>query len=61
MSHLRGPLGTSIVAGTCSEGEHMRFEVPAATALVFSGADGELLSEPQTRPTLRIVEAQPEG
>lgn len=39
----------------------MRFEVPAATALVFSGADGELLSEPQTRPTLRIVEAQPEG
>lgn len=39
----------------------MRFEVPAGTALVFTGTDGELLAEPTTRPTLRIVEAQPEG
>jgi hypothetical protein len=38
----------------------MRFEVPAGTALVFSGADGELLAEPMTRPILRIVEVDPE-
>lgn len=38
----------------------MRFEVPAGTALVFTGTDGELLAEPVARPTLRIVEAQPE-
>jgi len=38
----------------------MRFEVPAGTALVFSGTDGELLAEPTTRPILRFVEAEPE-
>jgi hypothetical protein len=38
----------------------MRFEVPAGTALVFTGTDGELLAEPVTRPTLRIVETLPE-
>jgi hypothetical protein len=39
----------------------MRFEVPAGTALVFTGSDGELLAEPQSRPTLRTVEALPEA
>jgi hypothetical protein len=34
----------------------MRFEVPAGTALVFSGTDGELLVEPVTRPIVRVVE-----
>lgn len=38
----------------------MRFEVPAGTALVFTGTDGELLAEPVSRPILRIVEALPE-
>ncbi len=38
----------------------MRFEVPAGTALVFSGSDGELLAEPMTRPILRTVEVDPE-
>jgi hypothetical protein len=35
----------------------MRFEVPAGSALVFSGTDGELLAEPVTRPLHRVVEA----
>jgi hypothetical protein len=39
----------------------MRFEVPAGSALVFSGADGELLAEPLTRPVLRVVEVAQEG
>ena len=39
----------------------MRFEVPAGTALVFTGADGELLAEPLARPILRVVEIEPEG
>jgi hypothetical protein len=39
----------------------MRFEVPAGTALVFTGSDGELLAEPLARPTLRVVETAPEG
>jgi hypothetical protein len=34
----------------------MRFEVPAGTALVFSSTDGELLTEPVTRPIVRVVE-----
>jgi hypothetical protein len=38
----------------------MRFEVPAGSALVFTGTDGELLAEPLTRPILRVVEASPE-
>jgi hypothetical protein len=36
----------------------MRFEVPAGTALVFSGTDGELLAEPMTRPISRVVQAE---
>ncbi len=39
----------------------MRFEVPAGTALVFTGTDGELLSEPLVRPILRVVEIDPEA
>lgn len=39
----------------------MRFEVPAGTALVFTGSDGELLAEPLVRPVLRVVETSPEG
>jgi hypothetical protein len=39
----------------------MRFEVPAGTALVFTGSDGELLAEPLARPIIRVVEASPEG
>ena len=39
----------------------MRFEVPAGTALVFSDADGELLTHPQTHSITRIVQAPPEG
>jgi hypothetical protein len=39
----------------------MRFEVPAGTALVFTGTDGELLAEPLTRPILRVVEVAQEG
>ncbi len=38
----------------------MRFEVPAGSSLVFSGQDGELLSEPLTRPISRIVQTPPE-
>jgi hypothetical protein len=34
----------------------MRFEVPAGTALVFTGTDGELLAEPITRPLVRVVQ-----
>ena len=34
----------------------MRFEVPAGSALVFSGTDGELLATPTTRPLHRVVE-----
>ena len=37
-------------------GSPMRFEVPAGTALVFSSTDGELLTEPVTRPIVRVVE-----
>jgi hypothetical protein len=39
----------------------MHFEVPAGTALVFTGSDGELLAEPLTRPFHRIVEVAAEG
>lgn len=39
----------------------MHFEVPAGTALVFTGADGELLAEPLTRPFLRVVEVAAEA
>jgi hypothetical protein len=35
----------------------MRFEVPAGTALVFSGSDGELLAEPRTTPIVRVVQS----
>jgi hypothetical protein len=35
----------------------MRFEVPAGSALVFSGQDGRLLAEPVTRPVVRIVQS----
>lgn len=38
----------------------MRFEVPAGSALVFSGQDGELLSEPMTQPITRVVQTAPE-
>jgi hypothetical protein len=38
----------------------MRFEVPAGTALVFSGPDGALLPVPQVRPLSRTVESEPE-
>ena len=39
----------------------MRFEVPAGSALVFTGTDGELLAEPTTRPVVRIVQVDQEG
>jgi hypothetical protein len=39
----------------------MRFEVPAGTALVFSGPDGELLAEPMTQPITRVVQVQPQA
>lgn len=39
----------------------MRFEVPAGSALVFSGSDGELLAEPTTRPIVRTVQTPPEA
>lgn len=39
----------------------MWFEVPAGSALVFTGTDGELLAEPVTRPMLRVVEVEPEA
>lgn len=39
----------------------MRFEVPAGSALVFSGTDGELLAEPTTRPMVRVVQADAES
>lgn len=35
----------------------MRFEVPAGSALVFTGADGELLAQPVTQPITRLVQA----
>lgn len=34
----------------------MRFEVPGGSALQFSGPDGELLAEPVSRPTTRVVQ-----
>lgn len=39
----------------------MRFEVPAGSALVFSDAEGTLLSEPLTRPLSRVVQTAPEA
>jgi len=39
----------------------MRFEVPAGSALVFTGTDGELLAEPMTRPIVRTVQAATES
>jgi hypothetical protein len=39
----------------------MRFEVPAGTALVFTGSDGELLAEPMTRPISRVVQVELEA
>jgi len=38
----------------------MRFEVPAGTALVFSGPDGALLSAPEVLPRSRTIEVDPE-
>jgi hypothetical protein len=38
----------------------MRFEVPAGTALVFSGPDGAVLSVPLTQPLSRTIEVEPE-
>jgi hypothetical protein len=38
----------------------MRFEVPAGTALVFSGPDGALLSVPQVQSLSRTIETDPE-
>lgn len=38
----------------------MRFEVPAGTALVFSGPDGAILPVPQLRPLSRTIEVDPE-
>lgn len=33
----------------------MQFDVPAGNQLVFSGPDGALLAEPETRPTTRPI------
>jgi hypothetical protein len=38
----------------------MRFEVPAGTALVFSGPDGAVLAVPQTQSLSRTIEVDPE-
>jgi hypothetical protein len=38
----------------------MRFEVPAGTALVFSGPDGAVLTVPHTQPLSRTIEVEPE-
>jgi hypothetical protein len=38
----------------------MRFEVPAGTALVFSGPDGGILAVPQAQPLSRTIEVDPE-
>ena len=38
----------------------MRFEVPAGTALVFSGPDGAILAVPQVHPLSRTIEVEPE-
>lgn len=39
----------------------MRFEVPAGSALVFTGTDGELLAEPVSRPISRVVQVVQEA
>ena len=39
----------------------MRFEVPAGSALVFTGTDGELLAEPVSRPLSRVVQVAQES
>jgi hypothetical protein len=38
----------------------MRFEVPAGTALVFSGPDGAVLPVLQTQSLSRTIEVDPE-
>jgi hypothetical protein len=38
----------------------MRFEVPAGTALVFSGPDGAVLAVPQLQSLSRTIEVDPE-
>jgi hypothetical protein len=39
----------------------VHFEVPAGSALVFTGADGELLAKPVTQPSHRVVEVAAEA
>ncbi len=39
----------------------MRFEVPAGSALIFTGADGELLADPVSRPLSRVVQVAQEA
>lgn len=52
--------GSGDTRATDRGGTVMRFEVPAGTALVFSGPDGALLPVPQVRSLSRTIEVEPE-